>query len=399
VRQGRNVGPQEQVSGPGHGSAKTGQSRNTQLQANPSADIHIAGLTVAYGDVVAVKDLSLEVPHGQMAVLLGPSGCGKTSTMRSIVGLESPTAGVIRVGGSVLFDADAGIDIPPNKRGIGLVFQSYAIWPHKTVFENVTFPLRMLRLPKSEREERTTHALELVGMAELATRSASRLSGGQMQRVALARGLVTDPPVLLFDEPLSNLDAKLRERIRYELKEIQQRLSLTSVYVTHDQSEALVLADKLVIMEDGRILQEGPPSEIFEAPRNRQVAEFLGISNLFRAAVSRIDGDIAQVNLVDYPLSFHAAATGVESSRLSANFRPEAIQLTPRNNIEDGQQNIWPGRVESAHFLGDHYRYKVTLDFDLSFEVITYARRTIFSRGDDVSLKVDPRDVQLFPDE
>src|SRR3954466_7652922 len=230
----------------------------------------------------AAHDVSFDVPPGKLFTLLGPSGCGKTTTLRSIAGLERPQAGEIRVGDEVIYSSAGRIFVPPNQRGLGMVFQSYAIWPHMTVYENAAFPLRVGRRRKFSRreiDERVNRVLATVDLAELAQREATKLSGGQQQRLALARALVMEPRLLLLDEPLSNLDAKLRERMRFELKRIQRELGLTTIYVTHDQSEALALSHEIAVMNEGQIVQIGSPRDIYERPRTTFVADFIGSTN------------------------------------------------------------------------------------------------------------------------
>jgi ABC-type Fe3+/spermidine/putrescine transport system ATPase subunit len=220
------------------------------------AKLRVEDLVVAYGSVVAVRDISFAVEDGEFVSLLGPSGCGKTTTLRCIAGLEGSSSGVIRLGDAVM--AADGRDVPPDKRGINMVFQSYAVWPHMSVFENVAYGLRIRREPKAEIERKVVEALKLVGLGGFAERYGTELSGGQQQRVALARAVVTSPRLLLFDEPLSNLDAGLRDRMRFELVELQRRLGQTSLYVTHDQSEAMLMSDRIILMKDGQIVQAPP---------------------------------------------------------------------------------------------------------------------------------------------
>src|SRR5919197_910162 len=224
----------------------------------------------------AAQDVTFEVPQGKLFTLLGPSGCGKTTTLRSIAGLERPRLGEIRVDEDLIYSSLRGVFVPPNQRGLGMVFQSYAIWPHMTVFENAAFPLRVgrRRFSRREIEQRVNRVLATVDLSEMAQREATKLSGGQQQRLALARALVMEPRLLLLDEPLSNLDAKLRERMRFELKRIQRELGITTVYVTHDQSEALALSNEIAVMRDGRIVQLGSPRDIYERPRSKFVADF-----------------------------------------------------------------------------------------------------------------------------
>src|SRR6201999_972518 len=242
--------------------------------------IEVKDLHIHYGEVPAVRGVSFVVHPGEQLTLLGPSGCGKTTTLRAIAGLEQPTGGEIRIGGTPVYSSASRVNIPAEKRGLSMVFQSYAIWPHMTVFENVAYGLRVRRKSKAEIQQKVAAALDLVQMGAYAARHASQLSGGQQQRVALARACAFSPSVLLFDEPLSNLDAKLRGDMRIELRELQHRLGVTSIYVTHDLEEALAMSDQIVVMRNGQIEQSGKPSEIYNYPRTAFVADFVGSANL-----------------------------------------------------------------------------------------------------------------------
>src|SRR5438270_3576619 len=246
---------------------------------------------IAPGNVTvnAVDGISLGIETGKLVTLLGPSGCGKTTTLRCLAGLERPEAGRIVIGNETVFDSAKRIFVSPSDRGIGMVFQSYAIWPHMTVFENVAFPLRVARERKysgAEIKDKVARALEMVRMSGYETRPATQLSGGQQQRLAFARGLVREPKILLLDEPLSNLDAKLREQMRVELKRLQKRLGITTVYVTHDQSEALALSDEIAVFSAGRIIQRGTPQDIYRKPMSQFVADFIGSANFLPGTVS-----------------------------------------------------------------------------------------------------------------
>src|SRR5262245_41435073 len=243
--------------------------------------IEVRNLSKSFTGTRAVVQVNLDIAEGEMLVLLGPSGCGKTTTMRCVAGLENPNSGRISIGGKVVYDSDKGISVPANQRHVGMVFQSYAIWPHMTVFENVAFPLEMASVGRAEIKRRVADILKLVGLSGFEDRGASYLSGGQMQRVALARSLVMEPSVLLFDEPLSNLDARLRDHLRIQLRELQTQLKITSIYVTHDQREALALADKIVVMQSGHVVQEADPVTLYHRPRSAAIADFLGYSNIF----------------------------------------------------------------------------------------------------------------------
>jgi iron(III) transport system ATP-binding protein len=253
--------------------------------------IVVDGLVVRYGDAEAVRAVSFSVGRGELVTLLGPSGCGKTTTLRAIAGLEAPCAGSIRLGDRVVYDAGSRRVVPTEKRGVSMVFQSYAIWPHMTVSQNVAYGLRVRQMGAAAVADAVDHALGLVQMRKFADRPASMLSGGQQQRVAVARAIAFSPEVLLFDEPLSNLDAKLRAEMRVELRELQQRLQITSLYVTHDQEEALAISDRVIVMSGGRIEQIGAPEAIYNSPANPFVADFLGSANMIHGAVTGPSGD------------------------------------------------------------------------------------------------------------
>jgi iron(III) transport system ATP-binding protein len=328
------------------------------------------------GDVVvAVDDVSLEVEKGAMLTLLGPSGCGKTTLLRLIAGFEEPTRGEIHFG-------DRRVDgLAPNVRDTAMVFQSYAIFPHLDVFENVAFGLRMARVPEARVRERVGEVLELVGLAGLERRAPSQLSGGQQQRVALARCIVLEPQVLLFDEPLSNLDAKLREQMRIEVRELQQRLGVTSVYVTHDQAEAMALSDLVVVMNRGRIVQVAPPRELYSRPNSRFVADFIGKANFLTGEV--VDARTVDVAGARLPLSSDAPVG--PGRRVELVVRPEAVALR-----RDGPGAR--GRIARAAFLGDHAEYHVTLpsgDTVVAHEA-NPAERGMFAVGEEVTVTTGP---------
>jgi iron(III) transport system ATP-binding protein len=247
--------------------------------------VTLEGISLRFGATEVVSDLSLTVLPGEFVTLLGPSGCGKTSTLRMIAGLQHNSAGRVRIGDALVSDAHAGVFVPPEARHLGMVFQSYAIWPHMTVFDNVAYPLRVRRQPRARIGEQVAAVLRLVDMQAYAQRPATALSGGQQQRVAIARALVAEPAVLLLDEPLSNLDAKLRTQMGAEFRSLQRRLGITTIYVTHDQEEAMALSDRIVLMEAGRIRQVGTPQELYRRPADRQVAAFFGTPNFIEARV------------------------------------------------------------------------------------------------------------------
>ena len=304
-------------------------------------EIRLSGIRKSYGKAVAIHDLDLTVHPGEFLTILGPSGCGKTTTLRAIAGLEEPDDGVIELGDRVLFSRRDGIIVPPEKRGLGLIFQSYALWPHMTVAKNITLALKEQKLSASDIETRLTTALDLVQMTELRERYPSELSGGQQQRVAVARLIALRPSVLLMDEPLSNLDAKLRTEMRASLKRLHRDLNATTVYVTHDQIEALTLSDRIIIMDEGRIMQEGTPYDIYHHPANLFVAEFIGDPRINLFAGDVVDGRLDCGDL-SVPLGDELAARG---GKLVASIRPESISVSHKAKakwLEVTVENVQP---------------------------------------------------------
>lgn len=364
--------------------------------------ILIERLTRYFGPVLAVDDVSLDIADGELLVLLGPSGCGKTTTMRSIVGLETPDRGRIVVGGHVVFDAERGINLPPHKRQMGMVFQSYAIWPHKTVFENVSFPLERQGKGRREIRDSVNRALELVGLSHVAERGASMLSGGQMQRVAVARSIVGEPRVLLLDEPLSNLDAKLRGHLRFELRDLQQRLGITTVYVTHDQSEALALADRIAVMRDGRIVQLDRPQSLYKNPRNIFVADFLGVSNIIPGRVVAVSGNgLTEVALDAGGARLMSASPAPVGAHVHVCMRPEHVHISapgdkPRIAANGDAANAMRATVQVAGFLGSHTRYLVNTDNGLQLEALSAETEEVFKAGTPVLATVSAANAQLL---
>ncbi|GEC03227.1 iron ABC transporter ATP-binding protein [Streptomyces spinoverrucosus] len=348
--------------------------------------------------VYAVGGVDFEVHDGELFTLLGPSGCGKTTTLRSVAGLERPTEGRVTLGGRVLFDAEQGINMRANRRGLGMVFQSYAIWPHMTVFKNVSFPLEVLprtkRPGRREIEERVEQVLDVIELGAYASRPATKLSGGQQQRLALGRALVTRPELMLLDEPLSNLDAKLRETMRFELKRLQRELNLTAIYVTHDQSEALVMSNRIAVMNQGRIEQIGKPREIYTKPATRFVAEFIGTSNFMEAKVVSVDGREVRVDTAHGPLVAgevdKAPAVG---DTVMISIRPECVDLSPerRGNVP----NEWSGQVLTRAFLGDVVDHIVGVG-DLEIRNRSNPNLSI-PPGTEVHFSVAPDKVTLVP--
>jgi len=324
------------------------------------AFVQLERLSKSYGPVPAVIDLSLEIAQGESLTLLGPSGCGKTTTLRMVAGLEKPDAGAIRFAGKPVVSIADGINLPPEKRNIGMVFQSYAIWPHMTVAQNVAFPLKVRRVDAATIRERVRAALATIGLAGLEDRPATRLSGGQQQRVALARALIHEPALLLLDEPLSNLDVKLREQMRIELKLLQARLGLTLIYVTHDQSEALSLSDRIAVLNRGRIEQIGSPRTLYEQPATPFVRDFLGKSVTLPGRVKAIAAGRAAVELagnsgalIDCPIppGLDLAA----NREVEVSLRPEAIRLA------NGHDGALHGVVEAVLYQGERSECEVKI--------------------------------------
>ena len=325
-------------------------------------DVRIESLTKRFGDVTAIAGVTVTIPEGKIVTLLGPSGCGKTTTLRCVAGFENADEGRIWVGGQLIFDSREKINLPPQKRGMGMVFQSYAVWPHMTVYENIAFPLKIRKLSRKEIDERVERAITMVGIPELKDRLPSAVSGGQQQRVAFARAVVYDPSVLLLDEPLSNLDAKLRERMRFEILELQRKLGITTLYVTHDQEEAMVLSDEVVVMDQGRIVQRGDPEEIYFNPQNEFVADFIGKTNFLAGTVKTRDKDTSVVDIQEAGIGGTIQTTRTDmplGRRVLASVRPENIQIhisKPHMDV-----NIWPARLERKSFLGGLFDMVVSI--------------------------------------
>jgi len=319
--------------------------------------IRVAGLRKLFGHVPAVDNVSFEVESGSILTLLGPSGCGKTTTLRMIAGLERPDAGEVRVGDRLVTSAEQGVHLPPDKRRMGMVFQSYAIWPHMNVFENIAFPLRSKRLPPAEIRDKVMTMLQSLGLDGLHDRPAPLLSGGQQQRVALGRALIGDPEVLLLDEPFSNLDARRRDEMRFELKEVQARVGVTTIFITHDQSEAMILSDRVLVMNAGRIVQEGTPQAIYQRPTTKFVMEFLGQVDQVNARVA-IASDGSPRALVpgvdDLAVALDDSHPWRQDDEILLMLRSAAIQV----RAPDGRDR-WRGRVLSRIYLGERTEYIV----------------------------------------
>jgi iron(III) transport system ATP-binding protein len=325
--------------------------------------LHVENLTKLYAPGESgggVRNVSFDVAAGEFYTLLGPSGCGKTTTLRSVAGLEEPSSGRMTIANQVIFDSANGVFVPANQRRLGMVFQSYAVWPHMSVFDNTAFPLRMLpgkRWGDVDIRRLVMRTLETMGLAEFAPRSAAQLSGGQQQRLALARALVAEPSLLLLDEPLSNLDALLREQMRSELRRLQKEVGVTAVYVTHDQSEALALSDRIAIMHNGRIVQIGTPQQIYHQPRNAFVATFVGRSNLFRGQLLERNHGHARIATALGPVLCQAPNDAGGPPPAAALIRPEHVVLTAAAGATG--INRFRGRVFQVAFLGEATEYVV----------------------------------------
>lgn len=359
-----------------------------------SVEIEVKDLEVRYGQVLASGPVSFTVERGQQLTLLGPSGCGKTTTLRAIAGLEKPSAGSIRISGQTMYDSASGINLPAERRGLSMVFQSYAIWPHMTVFENVAYGLRVRRLPEAEIKEKVAQALDLVKMGAFASRNASQLSGGQQQRVAVARAYAFHPKVLLFDEPLSNLDAKLRSEMRIELRELQHRLGVTSIYVTHDLEEALAMSDQIIVMRAGKIEQSGASADIYNYPRTEFVADFVGSSNLIHGQVR---ADLSSDSEVVLQTAGGALIHGVKHGRRAQDqavlsVRTVHFQLSAQ--APQGQRNVWPVTISKSVFLGDLTQLHV--DWAGMPLVIRQTPADAFAEGSTAYLQVDPNHCVLL---
>ena len=344
------------------------------------------------GEIVkAAQNVSFEGPEGKLFTLLGPSGCGKTTTLRSIAGLERPRSGEISVDGVAVYSSEKGIFLAPNKRNFGMVFQSYAIWPHMNVFQNAAFPLQVgaRKYGKKEIAEKVMRVLTAVGLDQYADREATKMSGGQQQRLALARALVMEPKLLLLDEPLSNLDAKLRERMRFELKRMQRELGLTTVYVTHDQGEALALSHEIAVMSAGHVVQIGSPRDIYERPRNKFVADFVGLTNFLDATVVAADAahdDGYRVNSCIGPLSVTSMDQFAKGDEVLVSVRPEDIELYEQR--PEGP-NVIEGKVDFKVFLGEYMDYQIMIG---ERQVLARIHPSFKSPvGDTVYLRMDPK--------
>ena len=362
---------------------------------NQATEVRLVNLKKSFGLTEAVKDTNLTIERGAFFTFLGPSGCGKTTILRMIAGFCRPDQG------KVLFDGVEIQDVPPWKRDVGMVFQNYALWPHLSVFENVVFGLKERSLPKLVALEKAHQALSMVNLQGLEKRRPSELSGGQQQRVALARTLVVEPRLLLLDEPLSNLDAKLRVQMRHELVRIQRDLGVTSIYVTHDQEEALTLSTQIAVMSKGSVVQMGTPKEIYETPKSQEVADFVGTSNIFRAQVMDLLKDQVRLKTEEgltLRVMRQEAVSVTQGLNLLLNIRPESIQISPPDESFPDKNKI-EGTVMAAAYLGSLVQYEVEISGGKKVKVnmVNPRKKALYQDGERVALTFTPEDIVLIP--
>ncbi len=353
-------------------------------------EIQIKGLTRNYysegKQIKALDNVDLTIPANKIFTLLGPSGCGKTTLLRCIVGLETPDSGEIYIGDDLVWSSEKGIFVPPENRGLGMVFQTYAIWPHMNVFDNVAYPLQTRKIPKDKVRQQVAKALKFVQLDDFENRPATKLSGGQQQRVALARALVAEPKVILFDEPLSNLDAKLREETRKELRSFLSKLEITALYVTHDRIEALALSDLIAVMRAGKIIEIGEPKKIYFNSDNKFVADFIGRANLIKGKVEKQEGDHAVfASEIGSIVALNSQGIPVGQDAMLC-IRPEFIRLDPEKKGKG--RNIFSGKMESLIFIGEAYEGEIRIGNTLLTTTIEPTENII--EGDTISISFDP---------
>jgi ABC-type Fe3+/spermidine/putrescine transport system ATPase subunit len=350
--------------------------------------VKLSKLRKSFGGVVAVRDISVVFEEGKMTSVLGPSGCGKTTTLNLIAGFFEPDGGSIHFGDRPVADPARGIAVPCHRRNLGMVFQSYALWPHLSIGDNVAYGLKMHNVSRADRDAAVVRSLQRVRLDRHVDRYPHELSGGQQQRVALARAIAYNPEILLFDEPLSNLDAQLRDEMRVELKEIHQEVGVTAVYVTHDQSEAMALSDSIIVMSDGQILQSGTPWQLYEEPADPRVARFIGKSNVLDGEMVGLVDRWAQVRIegVEQPIKCRTGTSNGGNPRGVLSIRPEAISLEAASGAQDGLV----GRVSSAIYLGGASQYQVALRRNGTVLDVQQSHWGAFSVGDDVRVNIDP---------
>ena len=345
------------------------------------AEVKITGVTKLFGDVKAVDNFNAVIANGEFVSILGPSGCGKTTMLRMIAGFERANFGEIYIGEQLVSSSEKKLFVPPEKRSIGMVFQSYAVWPHMSVFDNVAYPLKIKGFGKQEIAAKTGQALELVHLEGYASRFPNQLSGGQQQRVALARALVSEPNLLLLDEPLSNLDAKLRESMRFEIKELQKKLNITVVYVTHDQAEAMAMSDRIIVMNKGVIQQIGSPMAVYETPANRIIADFIGLVNF-------VDGEAAGGKVAVPAFGLELESCGCADGKVVVAIRPEHLSLA-----RDG--GMIRGKLVHKFYLGDAVDWRIDVQGTVLRLIDKSLEENACAIGDEVALSIHK--YMVFP--
>lgn len=360
-------------------------------------EVSVTNLSKSFGHFKAVKNLSFQVSRQEVLTLLGPSGCGKSTLLRCLAGLESPDCGSIRIGGEEVFNGGSGLNVPTEQRNLGMVFQSYAIWPHMTVFDNVAYGLRVKGSLKTETEVKVADAIKIVKLEGFEKRYPSQLSGGQQQRVVLARCLSYNPRLLLLDEPLANLDAKLRDEMRVELREIQEKTRTTMVYVTHDQGEAMAISDRIIVMNEGAIIQNGTPRQIFEEPAHPFVAGFVGDNNMLKGSVSGCEGGITTVDIPGLgPVLCQGCHNSPDEALISVKCGGIALAL----NKPEGR-NSYRGVVARSIYLGERVEYSV-LAGETALRIRSTDTASVFAPGTEVWISLNIGDIRCFsegPDE
>ena len=364
------------------------------MVANSSSPpaVQLKNISKHFGKVIAVDKMDLDIAEGSLITLLGPSGCGKTTILRMIAGLERPTEGDIFIKGKRVNDT------PIHKRNLGMIFQNYALFPHKTIFDNVGFGLKYRNISKKEIKEKVRRALEMVRLPGVESRMPIQLSGGQQQRIALARAIVIEPDVLLMDEPLSALDENLREEMRVEVSNIQEMLGITSIFVTHDQREALTMSDSIVVMKDGLKQQEGHPEEVYNNPKSHFVADFIGHSNFFDGVITAVDGEKVTVKLDD-GTEILAEQTGEwrDGERVEIIVRAQKFDLYPKGDAKpEAEINQFEGRIRDRSYMGGEVRYFVETTKGTVIHIICGIKEMLFRRGDEVSVQVASIDCRLL---
>ena len=355
--------------------------------------VQFKGIFKRFGNVVAVEKMDFDIEEGSLVTLLGPSGCGKTTLLRMVAGLEEPTEGDIFIKGIRINDT------PIHKRNLGMIFQNYALFPHKTIFDNVAFGLKYRDVSKEEIKEKVTQALEMVRLPGVDNRMPSQLSGGQQQRIAMARAIVIEPDVLLMDEPLSALDENLREEMRREVDNLQQMLGVTTIFVTHDQREALSMSDKILVMKDGRKQQEGSPEAVYNEPANHFVADFLGHSNFIQGAVVDVDDHRVNVKIETGDVLF-AENKGrfTKGDKVEMIVRAQRFDAFPRDEFKPAEgMNHFQGRIKDRSYMGGEVSYFIELGGEREIHVISMMRTRIYDIGEEVSVQVSPHHCHLIP--